>query len=144
MWVQSFDPQHMVYQALRHHDYPSFAKQQLRERQDAGMPPYAFQALIRADAKTQEAAQAFLRAATDAAHQGQLPHLADVFLYPPIPMAVQRVANVERAQMLIEATDRRALQRFLQAWQPWLHWVRGQAEHKGIVRWILDVDPLQL
>jgi len=144
MWIQSFEPQHMVYQALRQHDYPSFAQQQLRERQDAAMPPFAFQALVRADAKTQDAAQAFLRAATDAAHQGQLPHLDDVFLYPPIPMTVQRVANVERAQMLIEATDRRALQRFLHAWQPWLHWVRGQPPHKSIVRWLVDVDPLAL
>lgn len=144
MWVQSFEPQHSVFAALRQHDYPAFAAQQLRERQDAGMPPYAFQALVRADAKTQETAQAFLRAATDAARQGQLPCLDDVFVYPPIPMAMQRVANVERAQMLIEAADRRALQRFLHAWQPWLHWVRGQPQHKGVVRWLVDVDPLSL
>ena len=144
MWVQSFEPQHSVYAALRTHDYPAFAARQLQERRDAGMPPYAFQALVRADAKTQEAAQAFLRAATDAAHQGQLPHLNDVFLYPPIPLAVQRVANVERAQMLVESTDRRALQRFLHAWQPWLHWVRSQPQHKTLVRWLVDVDPLSL
>ena len=144
MWVQSFEPQHSVFTALRQHDYPAFAAQQLRERQDAGMPPFAFQALVRADAKTQETAQAFLRAATDAARQGQLPSLDDVFLYPPIPMAMQRVANVERAQMLIETADRRALQRFLHAWQPWLHWVRGQPQHKGVVRWLVDVDPLSL
>src|SRR5690606_5459478 len=113
MWVQTYEPQHSVFAALRQHDYPSFAAQQLRERQEAGMPPFAFQALVRADAKTQETAQAFLRAASDAARQGQLPHLQDVYLYPPIPMAVQRVANVERAQMLIESSDRRALQRLL-------------------------------
>ena len=144
MWVQSFEPQHSVYAALRKYDYPAFAALQLRERQEAGMPPFAFQALVRADAKTQEEAQAFLRAATEAAHQGQLPHLEDVFIYPPIPMAVQRVANVERAQMLIEASDRRALQRFLHAWQPWLHWVRSQPAHKRLVRWLVDVDPLSL
>ncbi|MBF6632212.1 MAG: primosomal protein N' [Comamonas sp.] len=144
MWVQSMEPQHSVFAALRQHDYPSFAAQQLRERQEAGMPPFAFQALVRADAKTQETAQAFLRAASDAARQGQLPHLQDMYLYPPIPMAVQRVANVERAQMLIESSDRRALQRFLHAWQPWLHWVRSQPEHKGVVRWLMDVDPLSL
>lgn len=144
MWVQSFEPKHSIYTSLYQHDYPTFAARQLQERKDAGMPPFAFQALVRADAKTQEAAQAFLRAATDAAHQGQLPHLADVFVYPPIPMSVQRVANVERAQMLIEAADRRALQRFLQAWQPWLHWVRSQPQHKPLVRWLVDVDPLSL
>lgn len=144
MWVQTQDPEHMVFQALRQHDYPRFAQRQLREREDAGMPPFAFQALVRADARTQEAAQDFLRAASDAARQGELPHLDDVFLYPPIPMAMQRVADVERAQMLIEATDRRALQRFLHAWQPWLHWVRGQPQHKSLVRWLVDVDPQSL
>ena len=144
MWVQTAEPQHSVFTALRQHDYPAFAARQLQERHDAGMPPFAFQTLVRADAKTQAAAQDFLRAVSDAACQGQLPHLDDVFLYPPIPMTVQRVANVERAQMLIEAADRRALQRFLHAWQPWLHWVRSQPQHKGVVRWLMDVDPLSL
>ena len=144
MWVQTHDPEHMVFQSLRQHDYPQFAQKQLQEREDAGMPPFAFQALVRADAKTQEAAQGFLRAASEAARQGELPHLADVFLYPPIPMSMARVADVERAQMLIEATDRRALQRFLHAWQPWLHWVRSHPEHKSLVRWMVDVDPQAL
>ncbi|MDR3005058.1 MAG: primosomal protein N', partial [Acidovorax sp.] len=144
MWVQTHEPEHAVFQALRSHDYPRFASQQLRERQDAGMPPFAFQALVRADAKSQETAQTFLRAASEAAQQGQLPQLDAVFLFPPIPMAMQRVADVERAQMLIEATDRRALQRFLHAWQPWLHWLRSQPAHKGLVRWLVDVDPQSL
>jgi primosomal protein N' (replication factor Y) (superfamily II helicase) len=40
------------------HDYPAFAAQQLQERQAAQMPPFAYQALVRAEARTQEAAQA--------------------------------------------------------------------------------------
>ena len=44
----------------------------------------------------------------------------------------------------LQGTDRRALQRFLHAWQPWLHWVRSQPQHKGVVRWLMDVDPLSL
>lgn len=68
MWIQSHDAQNAVYAALRRHDYPAFAKQQqLQERLDAGMPPYAFQAIVRADARTQEAAQAYLLAATQVA-----------------------------------------------------------------------------
>ena len=63
MWVQSFHPTHAVFEALRTHDYPAFAAQQLQERQEAGMPPFAYQALVRADARTQEVAQAFLTAA---------------------------------------------------------------------------------
>ena len=46
MWIQTHDPSHPVYTALRSHDYPAFAARQLRERRDAGMPPFAFQAIV--------------------------------------------------------------------------------------------------
>jgi primosomal protein N' (replication factor Y) len=144
MWIQTRDPQHAVFSALRSHDYPSFAAQQLREREEAGMPPFAYQALVRADARTQEDAQAFLHAASQAARDAGLPGLEQVFLFPPIPMTIQRVANVERAQMLLESLDRIALQRFLHAWQPLLHQLRAQPAHRPLVRWLVDVDPLAI
>ncbi len=139
MWVQTWHPDHALFAALRRHDYPAFAAQQLAERAGAGMPPFAHQALVRADARTQEAAQAFLQAASDAAREAQLPGLEQVFLFPPVPLAIQRVANVERAQMLVESESRAALQRFLAAWQAVLHAQRSQ--HKGLIRWLVDVDP---
>ncbi|MBS0610242.1 MAG: primosomal protein N', partial [Proteobacteria bacterium] len=82
---------------------------------------------------------AFLQAAADAARAAPLPGLDHVFIFPPVPLAVQRVANVERAQMLLESPSRAALQRFLAAWQPLLHAERSR--HKGLVRWLVDVDP---
>ena len=63
MWVQTWHPTHPLFAALRKHDYPAFAAGQLEEREAAGMPPFAFQALVRAEARTQEVAQGFLRAA---------------------------------------------------------------------------------
>ena len=139
MWLQTHHPEHPLFAALRRHDYPAFAAQQLDERRSAAMPPFAYQALVRADARSQEAAQAFLQAAHQAAQQAQLPGQGDVFVYPPVPLAVQRVANIERAQMLLESPDRRALQAFLAAWHPLLHTLRR--EHKAVVRWLVDVDP---
>ncbi len=146
MWVQSFHPQHAVYEALRKHDYEAFAAQQLKEREEAAMPPFSYQALVRADARTQEVAQGFLTAATAAAHAAQLPGLPDgtVILFPPVPLTIQRVANVERAQMLMESSSRAALQRFLAAWQPVLQATRSQPDQKGLIRWLVDVDPLAI
>lgn len=144
MWVQTFHPQHAVYEALRRHDYEAFAAQQLKEREEAAMPPFAYQALVRADARTQEAAQGFLQAATAAAHAAELPGLEAVTLFPPVPLTIQRVANVERAQMLMESPSRAALQRFLAAWQPILQTTRQSREHKGLIRWLVDVDPLTI
>ncbi|MGP1683009.1 MAG: helicase-related protein, partial [Giesbergeria sp.] len=141
MWVQSHHPKHPVYEALRLHDYTTFAAQQLIEREQAAMPPFAFQALARADARTQAVAQGFLAAAAQAARDAALPGMEHTTLYSPVPLAVQRVASVERAQMLVESTSRPALQHFLAAWQPVLHATRADPAHKGLVRWLVDVDP---
>ena len=65
-------------------------------------------------------------------------------LYPAVPLTVQRVANVERAQLLIEASSRNALQRFLSAWQPVLHSCRSHPEARGLIRFAVDVDPLSI
>jgi primosomal protein N' (replication factor Y) (superfamily II helicase) len=134
--VQTWHPKHPLFDALRRHDYPSFAAMQLKEREQAGMPPFGYQALLRADARTQETAQAFLNAARDAAQS--LEDVDRVTLYSAVPMSVQRVANVERAQMLVESASRVALQRFLSEWKPLLQGMRQQ----GLIRWAVDVDPL--
>ena len=144
MWVQTFHPVHPLFEALKRHDYPAFAAQQLAERQAAGLSPFGFSALIRADAKTQEVAQGFLNAAAQAAQAQQLPGHAQVMSYSAVPMTIQRVANVERAQMLVESASRKALQGFLAAWQPVLFDTRRQAEFKSLVRWMIDVDPLAI
>ena len=142
MWIQTHHPQHPLYLALKKHDYAGFAAAQLKERELAAMSPFGFSALVRAEARTQEAAQAFLTAASDAAQD-----LADVVsgfehitLYPAVPMIIQRIANVERAQMLVESDSRKALQQFLSQWQAILQITK----QKGMIRWAVDVDPLAI
>jgi primosomal protein N' (replication factor Y) len=142
MWVQTFHTQHPLFAALKKHDYSAFAAQELKEREAAGMSPFGFSALLRAEAREQSVAQAFLNAAGAAAQQ--LPGADAVTRYPAVPMTIQRVANIERAQMLIESPSRAALKRFLAAWQPGLHQTRQQTEFKGLIRWAIDVDPLTI
>ncbi|MEC5211797.1 primosomal protein N' (replication factor Y) [Polaromonas sp. CG_9.5] len=144
MWVQTFHPDHPLFEALKRHDYPAFAAQQLEEREAAALSPFGFSALVRADAKTQEVAQGFLNAAALAAQDQQLPGHDHVTPYPAVPMTIQRVANIERAQMLVESPSRKALQGFLAAWQPVLFETRRQADFKSLVRWAIDVDPIAI
>ena len=139
LWVQTDHPTHPLFEALKTHDYPAFAEAQLKERQEAGMPPFTFQALVRAEARTQAVAQSFLNAASAAG--AELAGAEQVFRFSAVPMSLQRVANVERAQMLLESTSRSALQAFLTAWQATLHSTRALPEHKGLIRWAVDVDP---
>jgi primosomal protein N' (replication factor Y) len=144
MWVQSFHPQHPLFDALQKHDYPAFAAQELAEREAAGMSPFGFSALVRAEARSQDVAQGFLNAAAAAAQAQALPGHELVTPYPAVPMTIQRVANIERAQMLVESASRVALQRFLAAWQPVMDATRQQAEFKPLIRWAIDVDPLAI
>jgi len=142
MWIQTQHTDHPLFAALRRHDYPAFAESELVQRRAAGMPPFAYQALLRADARSQEAAQAFLNTASAAAEA--LEGAPQVARYPAVPLAIQRVANVERAQMLVESASRAALQRLLAQWQPVLHALRRTPEGKGVIRWLIDVDPQQI
>jgi primosomal protein N' (replication factor Y) (superfamily II helicase) len=138
MWVQTWNPEHPLFTALKRHDYPAFAAQQLKERQQAAMPPFAYQALLRAEARSQDIAQEFLRRAAEDATG--LEGSGHVVVYAPVPTPVQRVANVERAQLLLESGSRPALQAFLAAWQPVLQALRP----RGLIRWAIDVDPLAI
>ena len=146
MWLQSFHPRHPLFEFLKAHDFPGFAEQQLQQRTQAALPPLSFQALVRAEARSQEQAQRFLNAARAAvAELAQAQESsAGISLYPAVPMSMQRVANVERAQMLIESSSRAALQRFLAAWQVVLHRTRAQDAGTGLLRWAIDVDPLAI
>jgi len=136
MWVQTWHREHAIYQALARHDYVSFARDQLAERQSAGLPPFSHLALLRAEARTVEAAKAFLDAAASLLDDGQ------VLIYPPVPHAVARVADVERMQMLVEAGQRARLQAFLRGWVPAL--IALKRQHKAVLRWAVDVDPLAI
>jgi primosomal protein N' (replication factor Y) len=138
MWVQTWSPTHPLFTALRKHDYDSFAAAQLEERQAAGLPPFAHLALLRAEARTAEAATGFLH---DAAALID-PATAGVTVYPPVPPFVAKLADVERMQMLLESPSRAALQRTLAAWLPQLNGLRGA--HKGLLRWAVDIDPLAI
>ena len=146
MWVQTFHPTHPLFEALKRHDYPAFAAQQLKEREQASLPPFSFQALVRAEARTQEVAQGFLNHASAAATEqlAQLPGFEQITLYPAVPMTIQRINHVERVQMLVESPSRAALQRFLTAWHDVLHATRARPESKGLIRWAVDVDPLAI
>ena len=137
MWVQTWNARHPIYAALRAHDYEAFATAQLAERRAAGLPPFAALALVRADARTAAVATAFLQDASALAQAYD-----GVTAYRPVPPHVSRVADVERMQMLVESPSRAVLQRMLADWLPGLHALRAQ--HKGLLRWAVDVDPLAI
>ena len=136
--VQTRYPEHPLFTALRRFDYEGFARSQLAERQAAGMPPYVPQALLTAQAKALEAALAFLSQARVLGRAVQ----PSATLYDPVPMPLARLAGVHRAQMLVEAPKRGALQAFL---REWLARLRESEPPPGPrARWQIEVDPQEI
>jgi primosomal protein N' (replication factor Y) len=131
--VQTRFASHPLFAALARQDYAQFAVAQLDERIAARMPPHTHQALLTAEARTMEAALGFLRAARESA-----PPAPQVRLFDPVPMALQRLAGVARAQLLIEADRRADLHALL---SPWLDTLRAK---RTSVRWGIEVDPAEL
>jgi primosomal protein N' (replication factor Y) len=131
--LQTRFPSHPLFAALARHDYAAFADGQLAERRSANMPPYTYQALLTAEGRTMEAALGFLREARDEA-----PAEPEVRVFDPVPMALQRLAGVERAQLLVEADRRGPLQAFLRAW------LEGLRAKRSRIRWQVEVDPQEI
>lgn len=138
--IQTDFPRHPLYAALLRHDYPGFARAALAERRSAEFPPFVHQALLRAEAAGMTEALAFLRLARDMGDA--VAGAENVTLFDPVPALMARIARRERAQLLLQAASRSALQNFLQDWVAQLRRTTGAAV-KG-VKWTLDVDPLDL
>ena len=132
--IQTEYPDHPLYRALVAHDYDAFAREQLAERAAAGFPPFAFQALLRAEAHELADAIAFLKDAVASA-----PTFENILIYDPVPMRLARLKNRERAQLLVESRSRPALHGFLTQWLAALYALKTSRE----LRWHLDVDPLE-
>ena len=143
--IQTAFPQHALFNALRSQDYVAYANELLLERQTMQFPPASFFALLRAEANDFSQVQLFLTSAGNAARQlltnqlksADLKH--EVMIYDPIRPQMQRLKNMERGQLLLQANSRADLQRLLKNWMPQIH----DFPIAKKVRWSLDIDPLE-
>jgi primosomal protein N' (replication factor Y) len=136
--VQTEFREHPVYQALARQDFAAFANELLAERRRSGFPPYVYQAVLRAEAHDENEMWSFLRVAADKASTVNA-EIKEITLYDCVPAPIFRIAGRYRGQLLIQASTRVALRRFLARWQPML-----VEERPGPVRWVIDVDPIEL
>jgi primosomal protein N' (replication factor Y) len=132
--IQTEFPDHPMYLCLQQHDFEGWAASQLAEREMADFPPFAFQAMLRAEGLVEADVYAYLNRAKLAG--AKLNHPVEIF--GVVPASLARRANYVRAQLLIQANSRRVLQQFLRVWQPGL---ADLASNK--LRCSLDIDPLE-
>ncbi len=135
--IQTRHPEHPLLLALLEGGYPAFAERALQERQEADLPPFSFQTLLRAEAHLPELPQRFLAQARALANPIASNEL---LILGPAPAPMPKRAGRFRAQLLFQASQRPALHRLLDRLLPQL----TELPDSRKVRWSLDVDPLSL
>lgn len=129
--IQTRLPTEPLFHFLESQDYEGFANALVEERRSNWCVPFVYQALVTAQAKTLAEALYFLNAI---ARQGFGMTPEDVRIFDPVPMAVVRLMDVERAQLLVEADSRQSLNRFLWQW-------RATFKAPSNITWTIEVDP---
>ncbi|OYX33474.1 MAG: primosomal protein N' [Hydrogenophilales bacterium 32-62-9] len=130
--IQTAFPDHPLFRYLQQHDYSGYARLLLAERKQLDLPPVTRQVLLRAEAESMTAALTFLQQAARIA-----PAHPQVSMFAAVPAPMARVANLERAQLLIQSCSRQALQFVVSEWRGQLGTIKPR-----IARWSLDIDPL--
>ncbi|PIE00987.1 MAG: primosomal protein N' [Thiothrix nivea] len=134
--LQTTQPQHPALLTLLQHGYLPFAHQLLEERRRWQYPPFGYQALIRATGKDLDSTldtlaniRSFL-----------LQQAVDITLMGPVPAPLEKRAGKYRAQLLIQAANRKTRYICLQQ-------LTRQEKNFTVnrhVRWSIDIDPVEL
>jgi len=135
VYIQTAFPNHPIFEALKTHDYENFANELLKERELAELSPFAFLVLLKGEAHQLTHVMQFLNDAM--IHAQNLS--AHVTVYNPVRPMMERLKGMERAQLVLQASSRVALQKLLNDWVPYLR--ENKLAQK--VKWVVDVDPLE-
>ncbi|MEO5341818.1 MAG: primosomal protein N' [Gammaproteobacteria bacterium SHHR-1] len=137
--IQTRYPDHPLLRQLIEQGYPACAEELLQERQQAQLPPFSHQALLRADALQAKQAEVFLQQALELGQALGQELGRGIEFWGPAPAAMERRAGRHRQQLLLQSTSRPRLQAFLGPWLERLEAIKAPAR----LRWSIDVDPLE-
>lgn len=135
--LQTRQPSHPLLTTLLRQGYSSFAKMALAERQQAMLPPFSSQALLRVYAVNPSDPQSFLKKVSETI---QTMDSHNTLVLGPVSAPMAKRAGNYHFQLLLQNVQRKNLQRFLDHLIPQLYLLKESKK----VRWSLDVDPVDL
>jgi primosomal protein N' (replication factor Y) len=133
--LQTHQPQHPLLRVLIEQGYPAYCAALLQERRDFGLPPFAYLALLRAEAQQESEALAFLQQV-----RRQMPEAEGIEALGPVAAGMPRRAGYHRAQLLLRSPSRAALHQLLGQWIARIETLPAARR----LRWSVDVDPADL
>ena len=138
--LQTFHPEHNLLQELVNNGYGDFSRSALQERKMAQLPPFSYQALIRAESLNATQAENFLTLCKQTLNQIALNNKVSdrLLILGPIAASMERRAGKYRFQLLIQSEQRVLVTKTLNI--ALAHFEKIPEGRK--VRWSIDVDPI--
>lgn len=137
VYLQTLRPDHPLLNILINNDYRAFAKQTLKDRQVALLPPCRYAILIRCESKTQEQNLEFLTEMTQILRQNSEANLIDI--WGPIPAPMERKAGRYQAHVVLLSQDRAKMHFYSRQW--WQHVLHNKPSNMKLT---IDIDPQEL
>ena len=133
--IQTAFPNNPVFDGIKKQNYEIFAQTLLQEREQMGLAPFSFAAILRVESKQLKYGEQFVNDA--AKHAESLSN--KVLIYDPVRPSIERLKGYERFQLFIQANARKDLQNLLRQWVAYLR----QYPLANRVKWSIDVDPIE-
>ncbi len=133
--IQTAFATHPLMETLVQDGYFEFATGLLRERKEAGLPPFTFHAIIRAEANSSTVASSFLESII-----AKVQVRNTVNLLGPIPALMEKKAGRYRQLLIVTSANRSALHREV---RHIIQTTESLPDSKK-VRWSVDADPTDM
>lgn len=137
VYLQTLRPDHPLLNTLIDKDYRAFAKQTLKDRQAALMPPCRYAIMIRCESKHQEENLKFLTEMTQLLRQNSEENLIDI--WGPIPAPMERKAGRYQSHVVLLSQDRAKMHFYVRQW--WANLLHSKPSSMKVT---IDVDPQEL
>lgn len=138
--LQSLRPDHILLNQLLQAGYAQFAETALAERKTALLPPFRYAVLIRAESRDAQYSLAVLQNAQQQLRQLSASSALQLDFWGPTNAIMAKRANYFRANLLLLASQRSALQQLMTQW--WRQFIKQSRQHD--LRLTIDIDPQEL
>ena len=137
VYLQTLRPDHPLLLTLIEKDYRAFAKQTLKDRTAALLPPCRYAILIRCESKNQDENLKFLTEMAQLLRQNSEDNLIDI--WGPIPAPMERKAGRYQSHVVLLSLDRAKMHFYVRQW--WNNLLHNKPSSMKVT---IDVDPQEL
>ncbi len=135
--VQTFTPEHPAIQAASHHDYITFATEELKQRERFAYPPLGRLARIIVRGPEEEATEKFAQSLADRLETARQIDQMQVRLLGPAPPPMYKLRGKYRFHILLQTTESGVLGKLLRR-------VTADLRTPEDIQYVIDIDPMDM